>query len=154
MYEIANICKDELTNIREEELTEAMNNFIKDSNKWVKISAYKNLGPLISTLMSLKINEKLVDSYVHMADSNINNLSPDNEIIFACAYNFPAVVLTLGPSKWPVLSKLFQALTKSNDRVRKPLACSLHEIAKIIGEEKTEKDLLSVLELFLKDPST
>jgi len=88
-----------------------------------------------------------------MADNNINNLAPDNEIIFACSYNFPAVVLTLGPSKWPTLVKLFHTLVKGNDRVRKPIACSLHEIAKIIGEEKAERDLVGVLERFLRDSS-
>jgi len=153
LYEISNICKEESIEIRENELTEAMNNFLKDSNKWVKISAYKNLGPFIFTLQDQNINEKLIDSYLHMADSNINNLSPDNEIIYACAFNFPAVVLTLGPARWPLLSKLFQSLLKSNDKIRKPLACALHEIAKIIGEEQTEKDLLSALESFLKDPN-
>lgn len=153
LYEISNICKEESIEIRENELTEAMNNFLKDSNKWVKISAYKSLGPFIFTLTDQNINEKLIDSYLHMADSNINNLSPDNEIIYACAYNFPAVVLTLGPARWPLLSKLFQSLLKSGDKIRKPLACALHEIAKIIGEEHTEKDLLSALESFLKDPN-
>jgi len=153
LYEISNICKEESIEIRENELTEAMNNFLKDSNKWVKISAYKSLGPFIFTLTDQNINEKLIESYLHMADSNINNLSPDNEIIYACAYNFPAVVLTLGPARWPLLSKLFQSLLKSGDKIRKPLACALHEIAKIIGEEQTEKDLLSALESFLKDPN-
>lgn len=128
-------------------------NFLKDSNKWVKISAYKNLGPFISTLQGLRVNEKLVENYISMSNSSINNLAPENEIIHACSYNFPAVVLTLGPSRWPSLLKLFQALVRSNDMVKKPLACGLHEIARIIGEERAESDLLYVLELFLRDSS-
>lgn len=151
IFEISKLCKDELAEVRENELTDAILNFLKDSNKWVKISAYKNLGPFISTLEGLKVNEKLIENYLHMADSNVNNLAPDNEIIFACSYNFPAVVLTLGPSKWPTLVKLFQTLVKGNEKIRKPIACSLHEIAKIIGEEKAEKDLVGVLERFLHD---
>ena len=142
-----------MAEVRENELTDAILNFLKDSNKWVKISAYKNLGPFISTLEGLKVNEKLIENYLHMADSNVNNLAPDNEIIFACSYNFPAVVLTLGPSKWPTSVKLFQTLVKGNEKIRKPIACSLHEIAKIIGEEKAEKDLVGVLERFLHDSS-
>jgi serine/threonine-protein phosphatase 4 regulatory subunit 1 len=62
-------------------------------------------------------------------------------------------LLTLGPSKWSILSKLFHSLLKNGEKIKKPLACSLHEIAKIIGEEKAEKELLSVLESFLKDSS-
>jgi len=151
IYEISNICKEELLDHRETELTDATLNFLKDSNKWVKISAYKHLGPFISTLQGYKIHEKLIESYLHMADNSVNNLSPDNEIIYACAYNFPAVLLALGPNKWHILSKLFQTLLKSNDKVRKPIACALHEIAKIIEEERAEKELLGVLESFLKD---
>jgi len=151
IYEISNLCKDDLAEIRENELTEAILNFIKDSNKWVKISAYKNLGRFISTLEGLRVSERLVENYLHMADSNVNSLGTDSEIIHACAFNFPAVVLTLGPNKWPVLVRLFQTLVKSNDKVRKPIACSLHEIAKIIGEERAERDLVVVLERFLKD---
>ena len=37
-------------------------------------------------------------------------------------------------------------------RVKKPLACSLHVIADIIGKEKAYKDLIPVLESILKDP--
>ncbi|KAH8926628.1 ARM repeat-containing protein [Atractiella rhizophila] len=59
------------------------------------------------------------------------------------AYNLPAVVLTLGQSRWPELRGLFQTLTKSTDGdVHRSLKASLHEIAKIIGKEQTEKDLL------------
>jgi hypothetical protein len=61
-------------------LTDAVLTFLKDSNKWVKISAYKNLGPFISTLQGQKINEKLVENYLHMTDSSVNNLSPENEV--------------------------------------------------------------------------
>ena len=71
--------------------------------------------------------------------------------MYACAFNFPAVLQTLGPSKWPILSKLFQTVLKNDSKIRKPLACSLHEIAKIVGEEKAEKELISVLEGFLKE---
>jgi len=71
----------------------------------------------------------------------------------ACAFNFPAVLLALGGSRWSTLSKLFQVLIKNGDKIKKPLACALHEIAKIIGEEKAEKELIKVLGTFLKDPS-
>ena len=40
-----------------------------------------------------------------------------------------------------------------NKKVKKPLACSLHEIAKIIGPEKSLKDLSFVFETFLTDSS-
>ena len=37
-----------------------MLNLLKDSNKWVKASAYKNLGKFIHSLKGIKINEKLI----------------------------------------------------------------------------------------------
>ena len=45
---------------REQVLTEIMLNLLKDSNKWVRVSAYKSLGKFIYTLKGQKINEKLV----------------------------------------------------------------------------------------------
>jgi hypothetical protein len=43
-------------------------------------------------------------------------------------------------------------LTKSNDaRVKKTLAHSIHEIAKIIGTEQTETLLIGILNSYLKD---
>ena len=38
-------------------------------------------------------------------------------------------------------------------QIRRPLACSLHEIARIIGPDRAEKDLISILENILKDQS-
>ena len=43
-------------------------------------------------------------------------------------------------------------LAKFNDnRIKRTLAYSIHEIAKICGEEITETDLVPVIERFLKD---
>ena len=35
--------------------------FLKDSNKWVKIAAYKNLIPFIDTLSDTEINQELFE---------------------------------------------------------------------------------------------
>ena len=42
-------------------------------------------------------------------------------------------------------------LLKKTFKSRKTLACSLHEIAKILGTEIVERDLLQAFELFHKD---
>ena len=44
---------------------------------------------------------------------------------------------------WPARSRLW--------KVRRSLACSLHDVASIIGGELTERDLLDTFELFLHD---
>lgn len=78
-----NVCEiavisDETT--RESQLTEVLLAFLKDSSKWVKVAAYKNLGPFIATLMGRRINEKLIESYLAMAESSVNGLSQENEV--------------------------------------------------------------------------
>jgi serine/threonine-protein phosphatase 4 regulatory subunit 1 len=148
IVEMAKISDNET---KETELVERELEFMKDSSKWVKISAYKSLGPFISTLAGLKINEKLLENYLHMTDSSINSMAPENEIVSACAYNFPAVLYTLGPQRWGNLSKLFQSLLKNEAKVKIPLACALHELASMIGEEKADTELFPVLKSLLKD---
>ena len=75
--EIANIC-DGIA--RETHLTETYLRFLEDSSKWVKVAAYKKLGPFIATLMGQKIHSKLLENYLRMAHPSINGLSSDNEV--------------------------------------------------------------------------
>lgn len=77
IVDITKMCEP---NDRENMLTSIMLRFLKDTNKWVKISGYKQLGPFISTLAGLNINEKLYENYCLMTESSLNNLSPDNEV--------------------------------------------------------------------------
>lgn len=69
-------------NDRESILTTIMLKFLKDTNKWVKISSFKQLGPFIWTLAGLNINEKLYENYCMMTEASLNSLSPDNEVGF------------------------------------------------------------------------
>lgn len=57
-----------------------------------------------------------------------------------------------GADEWPRFQSLYSKLTKINDpRIKKTLSCSIHELAKILGQKYTEQDLLPCLERFLKD---
>ena len=43
-------------------------------------------------------------------------------------------------------------MSKSNDvRIKKTLAHSIHEIAKIVGKEKSESFLINILNCYLRD---
>jgi serine/threonine-protein phosphatase 4 regulatory subunit 1 len=76
----------------------------------------------------------------------------DNEVPYYCAYNFPAVLLTLGSASWTKLRPVYSLLVKdSRPKVRRTLAYSLHEIASILGPETTEKELLTILNQFQTD---
>ena len=78
--------------------------------------------------------------------------APDNEVPYHCAFNFPAVLLTLGSKSWPQLKPVFEGLVKDPRwKVRRTLSFSLHEVAKILGPDLAEAELLPVLLLFMKD---
>ncbi|KAF7295025.1 hypothetical protein MIND_01040600 [Mycena indigotica] len=60
-----------------------------------------------------------------------------------CAFNFPAVTLTLGSSRWGELRPTYLDLAENPEAsVRRSLAASLGEMAKIIGSVAAEQDLL------------
>ena len=62
-----------------------------------------------------------------------------------CAFNYPAVALTLGRDRWPELRSLYHSLAQdSSFKIRRTLAASLGEIAKIIGEAHARADLMHV----------
>ncbi|KAI0327173.1 ARM repeat-containing protein [Cubamyces sp. BRFM 1775] len=62
-----------------------------------------------------------------------------------CAFNYPAVALTLGRARWPELRPLYRTLVQSPAfKVRRTLAASLGEMAKIVGEEHARADLMEV----------
>ncbi|CAH7687280.1 armadillo-type protein [Phakopsora pachyrhizi] len=61
------------------------------------------------------------------------------EMAMCCAYNFPAVFLTLGVDRWHDLRDLFLKLATDvsfPNKIRKSLACSIHEFLTVIKAEK------------------
>ncbi|KAG2175386.1 hypothetical protein INT43_001033, partial [Umbelopsis isabellina] len=78
-------------------------------------------------------------------------LETDRSVI--CAFNFPAVTLAAGVDLWDShLKNTYLTLTKDyQNKVRRTFAYSLHEIARIIGPERTEHDLVQIFALYLMD---
>ncbi|XP_014261629.1 serine/threonine-protein phosphatase 4 regulatory subunit 1-like isoform X2 [Cimex lectularius] len=69
-----------------------------------------------------------------------------------CAYNLPAVALTLGPKNWDLIKAACKHLaTDTQWKVRKIIASSLHELAELIGEELTTRDLVPIFKDFIND---
>src|SRR3989338_1470441 len=78
--------------------------------------------------------------------------SNDSDMAEHCAFNFPAVVTTVKRDKWPDLEEAYMTLVKDVQwKVRRSLACSLHEVAQVLGTEITESTLTPAFELFLRD---
>ncbi|OAD79728.1 hypothetical protein PHYBLDRAFT_92893, partial [Phycomyces blakesleeanus NRRL 1555(-)] len=99
-------------------------------------------GPLLEFFLSLGVNAN---------SSQMFKLETDRAII--CAYNFPAVLLTAGADYWDShLKDTYLNLSKDYQiKVRRTFAYSLHEISRIIGPERTERDLVQIFALYLMD---
>lgn len=63
----------------------------------------------------------------------------------ACAFNYPAVALTLGSARWGELREYYLTLAQCRtSKVRRTLAASLGELARVIGPENAARDLSQV----------
>ncbi|KAF9792766.1 armadillo-type protein [Thelephora terrestris] len=62
-----------------------------------------------------------------------------------CAFNYPALALTLGKERWSELRELYLELSTNLEvKVRCTLAASLGELAKILGPDNAHNDLIRV----------
>ena len=152
------MCKLAPDEIKNGSLVDIFKKFTKDQSKWVKQAATQFLGPFIVCYEGLEPSPVLLDFYSEMVEENIkpsggvSSAQNSEDVLYHCAYNFPAVLLTLGPKSWPQLKHIHTKLVRdSRVKVRRTLAYSLFELAKILGEELTESELISVLLHFLKD---
>ena len=135
-------------------LTTLVINFTQDNSRWVKEAACKEIGPFVIALNGREISTDLVACYIAMADSTKASNPQENESLFYCAYNFPAIILALGAEAWESMAGLHKKMCRDiQNRVRKSLANSIAEVAAIIGQENTERDLVPVYESFLRDES-
>lgn len=84
---------------------------------------------------------------------------PDKEVVGdeatqlrrATAFNFPAILASAGREQWPLLQPAHQALLQAADpAVRKTLACSLHELARLLGPQQALRDLGSTIQVSMK----
>lgn len=74
----------------------------------------------------------------------------DPERAMICAYNLPAVALTLGAPRWHELRDFYLALTKAKPAgIRRSLAASLHALVGIVGPTAAAQDLVPVAKDFL-----
>lgn len=159
IWAVRKACVDSLVQISEcvpaatrlEKLVSVFDSFINDSSRWVKSAAMQNIGPFIATFPGPDVPSPLVQYFLQMVPSE-ENQKGDSDTTYYAAYSFPAVVLTLGNSRWSELRNVYAALTKDLQwKVRRTLAYSVHEVAKILGTELTEKYLQSAFNMFLGD---
>jgi serine/threonine-protein phosphatase 4 regulatory subunit 1 len=149
--EISKIASEE---VKQSQIIQLFDKFSKDNSKWVKMATFQYFGPFIFSFDNLDPNPLLLDYFLSMGrDSTSTIAQVDNDTAFHCAYNFPAVLKTLGPKYWQDKLKPMhdQMVTDMRWKVRRSLAFSIHECAQILGPEITETDLLPVIFHFLQD---
>ena len=139
-----------ITRAHRPNLFEIFERFTEDVSRWVRVAAYQQLGPLISTCEKGEVTPRLLKCFTDMAfQSESGN---DSDFAEYCAFSFPAVAQSVGKENWGDLEAAYLTLIKDVQwKVRKSLAHSLHEIARIVGTEITEKTLTQAYDLFLKD---
>lgn len=97
------------------------------------------------------VPQELVELFVSMTNPPHAHMT-DVEIALHCAFSLPAVALTLGRENWGFLRRTYEALAADMQwKVRKTVACSIHELAEILGEELTAKDLVPIYTGLIKD---
>ena len=122
---------------------------VSDAARWVKVSMMTQIGPLIAALGDIQIPNELVHFFISLVAISGEG---DGDGRLHCAYNFPAVLLTLGKERWADLSHAYHQLCAHNDQaVRKCMAASLHEIARILGPELAESELIQTFRDFFSD---
>jgi len=93
------------------------------------------------------IDQRIIDFYIHTTENSNNK-----DVCYYASYNFPAFIYVLEKDCWPKFRKIYLKLARFNDiRIKKTLSHSIHELARILGSEITEEDLVPILEKFLKD---
>ena len=94
---------------------------------------------------------RLLSYFITMVDMNAQT-SLDSDMNYNCAFNFPAIANTLGPSYWKYIRDLYKRLAEDvNWKVRQTLAYSIHELAQILGAEVTQIDLVPIFDSYIKD---
>lgn len=126
-----------------------------DVSYQVRAAMLEHLGPLISALGGERASASLVDHFASAARAESGQSSGQSSgggLQLACAFNLPGVALAIGRARWHEIREAHATLADSVQwRVRRTVACSLHEVAKILGDDAADADLSPIFEETLKD---
>ncbi len=134
-------------------------NFIYDSQKFVRATAIEKFGEFIHSLDKQELDEKFLNFYKNTVEEyyfNFKDFAAETEssfyssLIYDCAFNFPAVLYCYGSDHWSKLKEIYANLANDeNSRVKQSILSSFHEVAKILGPQILEEDLLTLYDGFL-----
>ena len=91
-----------------------LSELLKDESKWVKLAAYKKLGPFIHICGIDILDNPLVEKFIEMPNISRTAISNANDLAISCAFNFPAVLESIGGRKnWGLISECYFTLANS-----------------------------------------
>lgn len=119
-----------------------------DDNLMVQRAARKSSGRFIVALGAEHSDGMMVAIFVQAAAGQ----SAGESEALECAYTLPGVALTLNQARWPEIRPAFDALLHSqNVKVRRKVAQGLHELARAVGPEYCQIDIVPGAEFILRD---
>eukprot|EP00598_Pedospumella_elongata_P001916 CAMPEP_0184975594 /NCGR_PEP_ID=MMETSP1098-20130426/6808_1 /TAXON_ID=89044 /ORGANISM="Spumella elongata, Strain CCAP 955/1" /LENGTH=832 /DNA_ID=CAMNT_0027498353 /DNA_START=285 /DNA_END=2783 /DNA_ORIENTATION=+ len=150
---LADIARNVSEDIRLGVLVEIFTRLTDDPSKLVKQSILQQSGVFIATLPARAVTDTILGQYCSMITSPTGDVSVDNELKQICAFSFPAVLSVVGAKKWPDIRNVYHSLAQSrNANIKKTLAYSLHEVARLLGEGSlVEEELVPVFEEMIQD---
>lgn len=156
MYRVRRACAESLSeisknvseDIRLGVLVEIFLRLAHDPSKLVKQSILQQSGMFIATLPRRAVNETILSQYCSMASNPTGDVTIDAELRHICAYSFPAVLSVVGKDRWDEIRDIYHNLAQSRSaNIKQTLAHSLHEVAKILGDEQmVEEELIPIFE--------
>ena len=144
------VCRCVPLDVRRDVFVPMFERFAKDNSRWVRNGAFEVLGPLLHVLGQELITRELLHHYTNIP--SMSSSVVDAEVTYHAAFNFPAVLLALGPQHWDELQPLFASLSKdAKPAVRRTMACALHEVGLILGPAGTQQHVVPVMDAYLRD---
>lgn len=123
------------------DIMDALNDCDSDTPR--KVTRTKDV--VSSELLECESEWCLIEDFLYMKDI-------DREMLFECAYCFPAVIFTFGSRFWPLFRNHFIDLSYNCQlSVRKTMAAAISQVALTIGRENTTSDLVDPYIEFLRD---
>lgn len=161
MYLVRRACAERLSevsnnvgeDIRLGVLVEIFLRLTHDPSKLVKQTILQQAGTFIATLPSRAVNDTIMGQFISMANNPTGDVTVDSELRHISAYTFPAVMSVIGKRRWREVRELYHKLAQTpSASVKQTLAYSLHEIARMLADERlVEEELAPVFEDLIQE---
>jgi HEAT repeat protein len=159
------LLEDAVVDIKSKMVKDALARLRTDESKDVQTALLEATGQMVHLFVNDPdlLPEDLLDFYLDQDDGRRveGSLEPlhwrrptsGGERALVCAFNMPAVALVLGEKRWKRISSFYARLASDlQPKVRRSLASSTHELARIIGSAQAGRDLVPSFAKLLADP--